>query len=145
MHAVLVWGHVGLMMVAFGASPLGRLGLRYLLSRTSERPSARAVARGFSGIFLAGGILVTIGVGVGLALAWDAALLSQTWVVASIALITIAGAGNVAIEDRWLKRLGSAEGDAFVAVLHEKVPFWAAFASPAIWLFILWLMIEKPA
>jgi hypothetical protein len=106
MHAVLVWGHVGLMMVAFGASPLGRLSLRYLLSRVSERQSAQVIARGFSAIFLAGGIIVTVGVGVGLLLAWDAAVMTRTWVVASLALITIAGVGNVAIEDRWLKRLG---------------------------------------
>jgi hypothetical protein len=145
MQAILIWGHVGLMMAAFGASPLGRLGLRYLLSRTSERQTARVIARGVSGIFLAGGISVTIGVGVGLVLAWDAGVLAQTWVVASIALITIAGLGNVAIEDRWLKRLSSAEGDAFSAVLRERIPRLAALVSPVIWLFILWLMIEKPA
>jgi hypothetical protein len=132
------------MMVAFGASPLGRLGLRRLLSGVSAPQSAQAIARGFSGIFLVGGLAVTAGVAVGLALAWDSGL-TQTWVSASIALITIAGVGNVAIEDRWLKRLGRAEGDAFAAILHEKVPFLAALASPLIWLFILWLMIEKPA
>jgi uncharacterized membrane protein len=143
MHAVLVWGHVGLMMLAFGASPLGRLGLRYLLSRESEAPSAQAIARGFSAIFLAGGISVTAGVGVGLVLAWDAGL-TQKWLTASIVLIGIAGIGGVAIEDRWLKRLCRAQGDAVTAIIHEKVPFWAAVASPAIWLFILWLMIEKP-
>jgi uncharacterized membrane protein len=144
MHAVLVWGHVGLMMVAFGASPLGRLGLRHLLSRASAPQSAQAIARGFSGIFLAGGISVTVGVGVGMVLAWDAALLTQRWLAASIALIVIAGIGGVAIDDRWLKRLGRAEGDAFAEILHEKVPFLAALISPVIWLFILWLMIEKP-
>jgi hypothetical protein len=145
MQAVLVWGHVGVMMVAFGASPLGRLGLRYLLARTPDRPSAQAIARGFSSIFLVGGILVTVGVGVGLVLALEAALLTQIWVVASIALITIAGIGNVAIEDRWLKKLSNVEGDAFTAVLREKIPFLAALVSPVIWLCILWLMIEKPA
>ncbi len=134
-----------MMMVAFGASPLGRLGLRHLLSRTSERQSAQAIARGFSGIFLAGGLLVTAGVGVGLMLAWDAAVLTQTGVVASVALITIAGIGNVVIEDRWLKRLSSSEGDTFEAVLNEKVPFLAVLVSPMIWLSILWLMIERPA
>ena len=144
MHAVLVWGHVGLMMVAFGASPLGRLGLRYLLSRASERQSAQAIAQGFAGIFLAGGISVTVGVGLGLVLAWGAGL-TQTWVIASIALIVVAGIGGVAIEDRWLNRLSRADGDAFTAILHERVPFLAAFASPVIWLSILWLMIEKPA
>jgi len=144
MHAVLVWGHVALTMAAFGASPLGRLGLRYLLSRTAERKSAQSIAQGFSGIFLAGGIVVTVGVGVGLVLAWDAAVLSQRWVVASIVLITIAGVANVAIEDRWLKKLSSAEGDAFGAILHEKIPSWAALVSPVIWLLILWLMIERP-
>jgi uncharacterized membrane protein len=143
MHTVLVWGHVGLMMVAFGASPLGRLGLRYLLSRVSGLQSAQAIARGFSGIFLAGGISVTVGVGVGLVLAWEAGL-TQTWVAASIALIVIAGIGGIAIEDRWLKRLSRAEGDAFAAILHEKVPFMAALVSPVLWLCILWLMIEKP-
>jgi hypothetical protein len=145
MHAVLVWGHVGLMMAAFGASPLGRLGLRHLMSRASDRPSAQAIARGFSGIFLVGGILVTIGVGVGLVLALNSALLTEGWVAASTALITVAGVGNVAIEDRWLKRLSNAEGDAFDAVRREKAPFVAALASPVIWLFILWLMVEKPA
>jgi hypothetical protein len=145
MHTVLVWGHVGLMMVAFGASPLGRLGLRYLLSRVSTPPSARAIARGFSGIFLVGGVSVTVGVGLGLGLvlAWDAGL-ARTWVAASIALIVIAGVAGVAIEDRWLKRLGRAEGEAFAAILHEKGPLLAALASPVIWLSILWLMIEKP-
>jgi uncharacterized membrane protein len=143
MHAVLVWGHVGLMMVAFGASPLGRLGLRYLLSRVSGPPFARAIARGFSGIFLAGGLSVSVGVGVGLVLAWGPGL-TQKWVVASAALIVIAGIGGVAIEDRWLKRLSRADGDAFAEILHEKVPFLAALASPVIWLLILWLMIEKP-
>jgi len=144
MHAVLVWGHVGLMMVAFGASPLGRLGLRYLLSGVSEPHSAQVILRGFSGIFLAGGISITAGVFVGLVLAWNAGL-TQTWVIASIALITIAGIGGVAIEDRWVKRLRRAEGDAFAEILHEKIPFLAAFVSPVIWLCILWLMIEKPA
>ncbi len=144
MHAVLVWAHVGLMMVAFGASPLGRLGLRHLLSRVSAPRSAQAIAGGFSGIFLVGGISVTVGVALGLVLAWDAAVLAQRWVAGSIALITIAGIGNVAIEDRWLKRLSRAEGEAFGAVLHEKIPFWAAWVSPAMWLFILWLMIERP-
>ncbi len=133
------------MMIAFGASPLGRLGLRYLLWRAPDRQTVQAIARAFSVIFLVGGVLVTVGVGLGLALAWDAALLTQRWVVASIALITIAGVGNVAIEDRWLKKLSSAEADAFGAVLHEKVSFLAALASPMIWLFILWLMIAKPA
>ncbi len=132
------------MMAAFGASPLGRLGLRYLLSRTPGRQSARAIARSFSGIFLAGGILVTVGVGVGLVMAWRSALLSQTWVVASLALITVGGIGNVVIEDRWLKKLSGAEGDAFDVVLRERAPFLAALISPLIWLFILWLMIEKP-
>jgi hypothetical protein len=145
MHAVLLWGHAALMMLAFGASPLGRLGLRYLLFRTSERESAQAIARNFSRIFLTGGILVTLGVGAGLGLAWGDALLTQGWVVVSVALITIAGAANVAIEDRWLKRLSDADGHAFAAVLRERTPFWAALISPIIWLFILWLMIEKPA
>ncbi len=133
------------MMVAFGASPMGRLGLRHLLSAASEPQSARAIARGFSAVFLVGGISVTVGVGVGLVLAWNAALLAQRWVVGSILLITIAGIGNVAIEDRWLKRLARADAEAFTAVLHEKPPFVAALVSPVIWLLILWLMIEKPA
>ena len=144
MYTVLVWAHVCLMMVAFGASPLGRLGLRYLLSRSSGPQSAQAILRGFSGIFLAGGISVTAGVCVGLVLAWDAGL-TQRWVAASIALIVIAGIGGVAIEDRWVRRLSQAEGDTFVAILHEKVPFLAAFASPVLWLYVLWLMIQKPA
>ncbi len=144
MHAVLVWSHVCLMMVAFGASPLGRLGLRYLLSGVSGPQSARAIVRGFSGIFLAGGVSVTAGVGIGLVLAWDVGL-TQTWVTASIALITIAGIGGIAIEYRWLDRLSRVEGVAFDAILHEKVPFLAALASPVIWLSVLWLMIAKPA
>ncbi len=81
--------------------------------------------------------------GVGLALAWDAAL-AQTWLTASIALIVIAGVAGVTIEDRWLKRPSRAEGDAFASVLREEIPFLAALASPVIWLFIPWLMIEKP-
>jgi hypothetical protein len=144
MHTVLVWGHVCLMMVAFGASPLGRLGLRYLLSNVSDPQAAQAIARGFSGIFLAGGISVSAGVCVGLILAWGA-VLTQTWVTASIALITVAGIGGVAIEDRWLRRLSRSEGDAFTTILHEEVPFLAALVSPMIWLVILWLMIAKPA
>lgn len=144
MYALLVWVHVGLMMVAFGAAPLGRLGLRYLLSGVSGPQSAQSILQGFSRIFLAGGISVTAGVCVGLVLAWDSGL-TQTWVAASIALIAIAGIGSVAIEDRWVKRLGRAEGEAFAVILHEKVPFLAALASLVIWLFILWLMIEKPA
>jgi UDP-N-acetylmuramyl pentapeptide phosphotransferase/UDP-N-acetylglucosamine-1-phosphate transferase len=144
MHTVLVWVHVCLMMVAFGASPLGRLGLRYLLSGVSGPQSAQAILRGFSGIFLAGGISVTAGVCVGLVLAWDVGL-TQRWVVASIALIAIAGIGGVTIEDRWVNRLSRAEGDAFAAILNEKIPFLAALASPVLWLCILWLMVEKPA
>jgi hypothetical protein len=143
MVAVLVWVHVSLTMVAFGASPLGRLGLRYLLSGVSEPQAAQAILTGFSGIFLAGGISVTAGVGAGLVLAWDTGLI-QTWVTASIVLITIAGVGGVAIEDRSVKRLRRAEGETFAAILHEKIPFLAAFVSPMIWLCILWLMIEKP-
>jgi UDP-N-acetylmuramyl pentapeptide phosphotransferase/UDP-N-acetylglucosamine-1-phosphate transferase len=143
MYTVLVWVHVCLMMVAFGASPLGRLGLRYLLSRSSGPQSAQSILRGFSGIFLAGGISVTAGVSVGVMLAWDAGF-TPRWVTASIALIVIAGIGGVAIEDRWVRRLSRAEGDAFVAILHEKVPLLAAYASPVLWLYILWLMIQKP-
>ena len=131
-------------MVAFGASPLGRLGLRYVLSGASEPHAAKVILRGFSGIFLAGGISITAGVLAGLVLAWNAGL-TQTWVVASISLITIAGVGGVAIEDRWVKRLLRAEADAYGAILHEKIPFLAALASPVLWLCILWLMIEKPA
>jgi UDP-N-acetylmuramyl pentapeptide phosphotransferase/UDP-N-acetylglucosamine-1-phosphate transferase len=131
-------------MVAFGASPLGRPALRYLLAEVSEPQSAKMILRGFSGIFLAGGISITAGVCVGLVLACNAGL-TQTWVTASIALITIAGVGGVAIEDRWVKRLRRAEGDTFAAILQEKIPFLAAFASPVVWLCILWLMIEKPA
>ena len=130
-------------MVAFGASPLGRLGLRHLLSRVSTPQAAQAIVRGFAGIFVLGGISVTAGVCVGLTLAWDGAL-SQRWVTASLALIVVAGIGGVAIEERWLKRLTRAEGDAFTAILREKVPLLAAMASPVIWLLILWLMIEKP-
>ena len=57
---------------------------------------------------------------------------------------TIAGVGGVGIENRWITRLRRAEGEAFAAVLHDKVPCVAAWASPAIWLIILWLMIAKP-
>ncbi len=131
-------------MVAFGASPLGRLGLRYLLSGVSGPQAAQPILRGFSRIFIAGGISVTVGVCVGLVMAWDAGL-TQRWISASIALIAIAGVGGVAIEDRWVKRLSRAEGDAFAAILHEKVPLLAALVSPVLWLCILWLMIEKPA
>lgn len=144
MHAFLLWVHVCFMMVAFGASPMGRLGLRYLLSGICGPQSAQAILRGFSAIFLTGGISVTVGVCVGLVLAWDVGL-SQKWVAASIALIVIAGIGGVAVEDRWVKRLRRAEGEAFAAILHEKLPFLAAFVSPVLWLGILWLMIEKPA
>jgi UDP-N-acetylmuramyl pentapeptide phosphotransferase/UDP-N-acetylglucosamine-1-phosphate transferase len=143
MHAVVVWVHVCLMMVAFGASPLGRLGLRYLLSTVSAPQSAQAIVRAFARIFLAGGISVTAGVCVGLVLAWDTGL-SQTWLAASIALIVIAGIGGVAIEDRWLNRLSHAEGDVFAAILQERSPLLAALASPMLWLCILWLMIQKP-
>ena len=143
MYTALVWAHICLMMVAFGASPLGRLGLRHLLSRSSGPQSAQAILRGFSGIFLAGGISVTAGVCVGLRLAWEGGL-TQRWVTASIALIVIAGIGGVAIEDRWVSRLRRAEGEAFAAILNEKVPFLAAHASPVLWLYILWLMIRKP-
>jgi hypothetical protein len=62
-----------------------------------------------------------------------------------MALIAIAGIGGVAIEDRWVSRLRRAEGDAFAAILHERVPFLAALASPVLWLTALWLMIAKPA
>jgi len=143
MHTFLVWVHVGLLMLAFGASPLGRLGLRYLLFRVPDPKAAKAIVRGFSRIFLAGGISVTAGVGVGAVLAWDAGF-TQTWLSASIVLITIAGVGGVVIEDRWLKKLVRVDGDLFATVLDEKVPFLAALASPVIWLLILWLMIEKP-
>jgi hypothetical protein len=144
MYSFLVWAHVSLTMVAFGASPLGRLGLRHLLSGATEPGSAKVILRGFSGIFLAGGISITAGVCVGLLMAWTAGL-TQTWITASIALITVAGLGGVAIEDRWVNRLRRAEGDAFAAILHEKIPFLAACASPVLWLCILWLMIAKPA
>jgi hypothetical protein len=77
-------------------------------------------------------------------LAWNAGL-TQIWITASIALIAIAGVGGVAIEDRWIKKLRRAQGDEFTAVLHERIPFLVAFASPVLWLCILWLMIEKPA
>jgi hypothetical protein len=143
MHAFPVWSHVGLMMVAFGASPMGRLGLRHLLSGVSEPQAAQAILRCFSGIFLAGGVSVTAGVLVGLALAWDAGL-GQGWLVASIVLIAIAGLGGVVIEDRWLGRLRRADGEAFAAIRREKLPFAAALASPLLWLGILWLMLEKP-
>jgi hypothetical protein len=43
MHTLLVWVHVGFMMVAFGASPLGRLGLRHLISRASGTEAAQAI------------------------------------------------------------------------------------------------------
>jgi hypothetical protein len=48
------------------------------------------------------------------------------------------------IEDRWMKRLARAQGDAFATVLNEKLPFFAALASPMLWLCSLWLMIERP-
>jgi uncharacterized membrane protein len=144
MYVLLVWVHVALMMVAFGASPLGRFGLRYLLSGVSGPQSAQAILRGFSRIFLVGGISVTAGVCVGLLMAWDTGL-TQRWLLESIALIAIAGIGGVAIEGSWVKRLTrAADGDAFTAILHEKVPFLAALASLLIWLCVLWLMIEKP-
>lgn len=144
MHAGLVWGHVGLMMIAFGASPLGRLALRYLLSRAHNPFAAKAIVRGFSGVFLIGGISVTSGVAFGIVLAWDAGL-AQTWVVASMVLIILAGVGGVVIEERWLGRLTRADDEVFAQILREKVPLFAAVASPVIWLTILWLMIERPA
>ncbi len=143
MYTLLVWIHVGLMMVAFGASPLGRLALRYLISGASDPHAAKPILRGFSRIFQFGGIAVTLSVCIGLYLARRFGL-TQTWVSPSIALITLAGVGSVVIEDNWLTRLSRAEGDAFTAILHEKVPRVAAFASPLIWLMILWLMIKKP-
>jgi hypothetical protein len=143
MHMILVWAHVSLTMLAFGASPLGRVGLRYLLSGVTEQESAKAILRGFPAIFLAGGISVTAGVAAGLILAWHDGF-AQRWIIESIILITIAGVGGVAIEDRWVKRLRCAEGDSFAVILHEKTPFLAAVISPAIWLYILLLMIERP-
>jgi uncharacterized membrane protein len=131
------------MMVAFGASPLGRLALRYVLSRDPVSQSAQTIARAFSGIFLVGGLAVTVGVCAGMVLAWDVGF-TQRWILASLVLIVIAGIGGVAIEDRWLRRLGRAEGDAFAAILRERVPWLAALASPVIWMTIVWLMIEKP-
>ena len=142
MHAFLVWLHVGLMMIAFAASPLGRLGMRYLLSAAGPQAAA-AILRGFAAIFMVGGIVVTLGVVAGVMLAWNGGL-TQFSIVASIVLITIAGVGGVGIENRWITRLRRAEGEAFAAVLHDKVPCVAAWASPAIWLIILWLMIAKP-
>jgi UDP-N-acetylmuramyl pentapeptide phosphotransferase/UDP-N-acetylglucosamine-1-phosphate transferase len=132
------------MMVAFAASPLGRLGLRHFLAGGFHSESAQTIVRGFAGIFLMGGLSVTAGVGIGLVLAWDTAL-TQTWVVASVALMVIAGTLGVVIEDRWLKRLSRAKGDAFNSIRQERGPFLAALASPLIWLLVLWLMIEKPA
>jgi len=131
------------MMVAFGASPLGRFGLRYLLSGLSGAQSAQAILHGFSRIFLVGGIAVTAGFCVGIVLARNAGF-TQMWISASIALIAIAGIGGVVIEGRWVKRLRRAEGDTFARILHEKVPFAAALASPAIWICVLWRMIENP-
>ncbi len=131
-------------MAAFGASPLGRLALRRLLSRAPEYQSAQAIVRAFKGIFVVGGMLVTSGVAVGVVLAWNDGLLTQRWILASIGLITVAGLANVTIEDRWLNSLSRADHEAFVAILHERVPYWAALVSPIAWLFILWLMIEKP-
>ena len=144
MHATMVWVHVGLMMAAFGASPLGRLGLRHLLSGVSTAESASAIIKGFSGIFLAGGVSVTVGACLGAVLAWGAGF-TQIWVLASVALRAIAGVAGVNIEDRWLRKLSHAQGDAFTVVLHEKPPLLAALLSPVIWLFILWLMIAKLA
>jgi hypothetical protein len=143
MHAVLVWAHIGLMMVAFGASPLGRLGLRYLLPRVSGAQAARDITRAFSRIFLAGGISVTAGVCIGLVLAWPDGL-TRTWILASVVLIGVAGLGGVAIENRWVSRLSRAEGEAFTAILGEKTPLMASLVSPALWLCVLWLMIAKP-
>jgi uncharacterized membrane protein len=143
MHAFLIWLHVGLMMVAFAASPLGRIGMRYLLSQTTGPQAAESILRGFAAIFTVGGILVTLGVVAGVMLAWNGGL-TQRWIVASIVLITIAGVGGVGIENRWITRLRRAEGETFAAVLHDRVAFVAAWASPAIWLSILWLMIAKP-
>jgi uncharacterized membrane protein len=142
MHGFLLWIHVSLTMAAFGASPLGRLGLRHLLSGVTDERAMRVILRGFSGIFLAGGVSITAGVGAGLALAWNG--LAQTWIVASIILITLAGLGGVLIEDRWVKRLRRAEGEAFTTILHERMPRLAAYVSPLLWLAILWLMIAKP-
>jgi UDP-N-acetylmuramyl pentapeptide phosphotransferase/UDP-N-acetylglucosamine-1-phosphate transferase len=118
--------------------------MRYLLSGPMRPQSAQAILRGSSGTFLAGGVSVTAGVCIGLALAWAEGALTRAWMVASMAVIAIAGIGGVGIEDRWVKRLRRAEGDAFAAILHERVPFLAASASPALWLCILWLVIEKP-
>jgi len=143
MRTVLLWSHVALMMVAFGASPLGRLGLRYLLSRTPQPYFAVSTIESFKIIFLLGGITVTAGVCAGLVLGWDGGF-SQLWLAASIALIVIAGLGGVTIEDRWLRRLGRAKDDSFTAILHERTPLLAALVSPVLWLCILWLMIAKP-
>ncbi len=63
-------------MAAFGASPLGSLGLRHLLLGITDQRAMRVILLGFSGIFLAGGLSITEGVGAGLALAWNG--LAQT-------------------------------------------------------------------
>ena len=144
MHTVLVWTHIGLMMVAFGASPMGRLIVRFVLADVRDAETARTVLRAYAGVFTIGGIAVTAGVAIGIVLALNAGL-AQSWLAGSLVLISVAGIGGAIPENRWIKRLLAAPGDGVFIVLREPGALWLALASPLIWLLILWLMIAKPA
>jgi uncharacterized membrane protein len=132
------------MMIAFAGLPIAGIIFRVIVRHVDEQQVLQMLATAFSRIFAAGGISVGIGVVSGLLLAHTYGYASG-WLVLSYVLSTLAALTGILIDEKWSRRLASADSQQLALVRAALLPRLAAPLGIALWLSVLWLMIAKPS
>jgi hypothetical protein len=143
-RALLLWLHVGAMMIAFAGLPMAGIIFRVIVMHVHEQRILQMLATAFGRVFAAGGASVGVGVVSGLFLARTYGYASG-WLVLSYVLSAIAALIGILIDEPWSKRLAAADHQNLSLVRSALLPRLAAPLSVALWLSILWLMIAKPS
>jgi hypothetical protein len=142
-RALLLWLHVGAMMLAFAGLPSAGIIFRVIVRHVDEQRVLQALAGAFSRIFAAAGISVGIGVLSGLVLA-HAYGYASGWLVLSYGLSAMAALAGILVDEPWSRRLATADAENIPVVRRALLPRLAAPLGIALWLSVLWLMITKP-
>jgi hypothetical protein len=143
-RALLLWLHVGAMMIAFAGLPIAGIIFRVIVVHVHEQRILQVLATAFARVFAAGGASVGVGVVTGLLLA-RAYGYASGWLVISYVLSAIAALVGILIDEPWSKRLAAADHQNLSLVRNALLPRLAVPLSVALWLSILWLMIAKPS
>ena len=142
-RAILLWLHVGAMMLAFAGLPIAGIVFRVIVQHVDEQRIFQLLAAAFSRIFAAGGVSVGIGVVSGLLLAHTYGYASR-WLLLSYVLSTMAALIGILIDEPWSRRLAAADHQHLPLVRSALLPRLTAPVGIALWLAVLWLMITKP-